>query len=58
MRSNHNRHRYRLSGRSWESPMDALITLIAILIGLVGLDLAALAWGADSRESIGDDHAR
>jgi hypothetical protein len=38
--------------------MDALITLVAILVGLVGLDLAALNWGADSRESIGDDHHR
>jgi len=38
--------------------MDALITLIAILVALVGLDLAAINWGVDSRESIGDDHAR
>jgi len=38
--------------------MDALITLAAILVALVGLDLAALSWGADSRDSIGDDHAR
>ena len=38
--------------------MDALITLAAILIGLVGLDLAAVHWGADSRESIGDDRTR
>jgi nitrogen fixation-related uncharacterized protein len=38
--------------------MDALIALTAIIIGLVGLDLAAVLWGVDSRESIGDDRAR
>jgi hypothetical protein len=38
--------------------MDALIALTAIIIGLVGLDLAAVHWGVDSRESIGDDRAR
>ena len=38
--------------------MDALITLVAILVGLVGLDLAALRWGVDSRDSIGDAHVR
>ena len=32
--------------------------LIAILIGLVGLDVAALRWGVDSRESVADDHTR
>ena len=38
--------------------MDALATLIGIVIALVGLDIAALWFGADSRDSIGDDHAR
>lgn len=38
--------------------MDALIALVAIVIGLVGLDVAALRWGVDSRDQIGDDHAR
>jgi len=38
--------------------MDAVIMLIAILIGLVGLDVAALRWGVDSRESVADDHTR
>ncbi len=38
--------------------MDALIALTAIIIGLVGLDLAAVHWGVDSRESIGDDRVR
>ena len=38
--------------------MDALIALAAILIGLVGLDIAALCWGVDSRDSLADDHTR
>ena len=38
--------------------MDALIALIAMLVALVGLDLAAVTWGADSRDSLGDDHSR
>jgi hypothetical protein len=35
----------------------AVITIIAIL-GLVIFDLLALRFGADSRPTIGDDHAR
>ena len=38
--------------------MDALIALAAVLIGLIGLDIAALCWGADSRDTVADDHAR
>jgi nitrogen fixation-related uncharacterized protein len=38
--------------------MDAVLMLIAILIGLVGLDVAALRWGVDTRESVADDHTR
>jgi len=38
--------------------MDALIALVAMLVALVGLDLAAVTWGADSRDSLGDDRAR
>ena len=38
--------------------MDALIALVAIVVGLVGLDLAALRFGADSREPMHDDHVR
>jgi hypothetical protein len=38
--------------------MEAL-TLVAVLVAaLVGFDLASLAWGVDSREAVGDDHAR
>lgn len=36
-----------------------VLTLVAVLVAaLVGFDLAALAWGVDSREAVGDDHAR
>ena len=38
--------------------MDALIALFAAVIALISLDFAALTWGADSRDTIGDDHAR
>jgi len=38
--------------------MDALIILAAILLGLVGLDIPALKWAVDTRESVTDDHAR
>jgi hypothetical protein len=38
--------------------MDAVIMIIAILVGLIGFDVAALRWGVDSRESVTDDHAR
>jgi hypothetical protein len=38
--------------------MEALIALVAILVSLVGLDIAAVRWGADSREPMSDDHAR
>ncbi len=30
--------------------MEALALITAILVGLVGLDLAAIRWGTDSRE--------
>jgi len=49
---------YRLFRRRRESPMEALITFAAILIGLLGLDVAALRWGVDSRDSLPDDHTR
>jgi hypothetical protein len=38
--------------------MDAMPLILVIIAALVGLDLAAVTWGADSRESFGDDHAR
>jgi hypothetical protein len=38
--------------------MDALITFAAIIVGLIGLGFASAIWGVDSRDTIGDDHAR
>lgn len=38
--------------------MDALFVLLAIVVGLIGFDAAALGSGTDSRDPIGDDHAR
>jgi hypothetical protein len=36
--------------------MDILATIAALLVGLVALDLAALRWGVDSRESTREEH--
>jgi hypothetical protein len=38
--------------------MEILTTLLAIVVALIGFDLAAVTWGADSRDQLGDDHAR
>ena len=38
--------------------MELLTILAALTAALVGLDLLALRRGADSRATIGDDHAR
>ncbi len=38
--------------------MDAVIVFAVILVGLIGLDIAATLWGADSRESMADDRGR
>ena len=38
--------------------MDVLPALVVIVFGLLALDVAAISWGVDSRDSIGDDHAR
>ena len=38
--------------------MDIFTSLIAVVIALIGIDVAAVRLGADSRDSIGDDHAR
>lgn len=37
---------------------DALAVLLAFISCLVLFDLAALAFGADSRDEVGDDHRR
>lgn len=38
--------------------MESIIVLFALVIGLVGLDVASLCWGVDSREAMTDDHRR
>jgi hypothetical protein len=41
--------------------MDLLalaLIVLAVVAGLIAFDLLALRFGVDSRESIGDDHAR
>jgi len=37
-------------------PVFAIIAII--IIGLGALDAAAMAWGADSRDQLPDDHRR
>ena len=41
-----------------ESVMDAFLIAIAILAGLVVLDVLAVTFGTDSRDLLGDDWAR
>ncbi len=38
--------------------MDVIAVLITVVAGLLALDLAAMAWGVDSRPTVGDDHRR
>jgi hypothetical protein len=38
--------------------MDIFAALIAVVVAFIGFDIAAVRLGVDSRESIGDDHAR
>jgi hypothetical protein len=38
--------------------MEAIVILMILIVGLMGLDVAALNWGSDSRGSLPDDHAR
>ena len=38
--------------------MEILTTVFFIIIAIAGFDLAAIRLGVDSRESVGDDHAR
>ena len=38
--------------------MDALITVLAIVAALFVLDIAAVLFGADSRDDFGDDAFR
>jgi hypothetical protein len=38
--------------------MELLLTVIAFIAGLFAVDVAAVKFGTDSREQIGDDWAR
>jgi hypothetical protein len=38
--------------------MEFIIMLTILIAGLMSLDVAALNWGADSRDSLPDDHVR
>lgn len=38
--------------------MEAIVIFAIIIFGLLGLDVAATTWGADSRGRLPDDHAR
>ena len=38
--------------------MEIIVIFAIVIVGLMGLDVAALNWGADSRGSLPDDHAR
>jgi hypothetical protein len=38
--------------------MEFIVIVAIIIVGLMGLDVAALNWGTDSRGSLPDDHAR
>lgn len=38
--------------------MEAIVTLLALIVGLAAFDLAAFTWGVDSRDVIPDDHHR
>ncbi len=38
--------------------MEFIVFVLILVIGLMALDAAALRWGADSRGTIPDDHAR
>ncbi len=38
--------------------MEALVVFLAVVVSLLGLDVAALRWGVDSRSPLPDDHRR
>jgi hypothetical protein len=41
-----------------DRPMELLLAVIAFIAGLFAVDIAAVNFGTDSREQIGDDWAR
>jgi hypothetical protein len=38
--------------------MEAIFALVVAVVAILGLDAAAIGWGADSRPSMADDHVR
>jgi hypothetical protein len=38
--------------------MEGLFAIVIAAVALIGLDVAAAAWGADSRPELPDDHRR
>lgn len=38
--------------------MEAMMLILAVIVGLAAFGGASITWGADSRERIADDHAR
>ena len=38
--------------------MEAIFALIVVVVALLGLDVAAITFGTDSRPSLADDHSR
>jgi hypothetical protein len=38
--------------------MELIVSVIAFIAGLLAVDVAAVNFGADSREPVGDDWAR
>jgi len=38
--------------------VDVIVVLFVLVIGLIGLDVASLRWGVDSRDRLADDHRR
>jgi len=38
--------------------MEIIVMILILIVGLMGLDVAALNWGSDSRDMLPDDHAR
>lgn len=38
--------------------MELVIAIMLVVIGLAAFDASAIAWGADSRDPMPDDHRR
>jgi len=38
--------------------MEAIVTLIVLVVGLSSFALTSISWGADSRDALPDDHRR